>query len=168
MLFRSSYGFEMPKAFKTDNVMADKNTLEAYITSLSENVRAILVDKTTGSTTLSNEMSEPLVLAEHVKIKLLDDAEGINEACQAILDSVFVNSSKQVLVGFDCEWVAPNFRTIAAPTSHIALVQIYHQESETVFLFRIFKFDRIFFPLKLRDVISSKKLEKLERTLMVI
>ncbi|KAI8371102.1 hypothetical protein BD560DRAFT_446758 [Blakeslea trispora] len=126
-----SYGFEMLKVFYTDNVMADKNTLEAYISSLSENVRAILVDKTAGSTTLSNNTPEPLALPEHVKIKLLDDVEGINEACQVILDSVSESSSKQVLAEIDCEWVAPNFRTTAAPTSHVALVQIYHQESET-------------------------------------
>lgn len=157
------YGFDMPQVFYTDNVAADKNTLEAYIPSLSDNVRAIVIDKSTGDANLSNkDQFPPAVLPESIAIEIRDTAQGIDESCQKILDTIDVDdNSSEIFVGFDCEWVAPNFRTTRAPTSHVALVQIYHEESNTIFLFRIFSFDRNTFPGKLKEIIASKRIRKI-------
>ncbi|KAG2193593.1 hypothetical protein INT47_007396 [Mucor saturninus] len=105
------YGFDMP---------------QAYIPSLSDNVRAIVIDKSTGNANLSNkDQFPPAVLPQSMAIEIRDTAS-------------------EIFVGFDCEWF-----------------KIYHEESNTVFLFRIFGFDRNTFPGKLKEIIASKRIREI-------
>ncbi|KAI7874434.1 uncharacterized protein EV154DRAFT_569718 [Mucor mucedo] len=137
------YEFDMPLVFYTDNVAADKNTLEAYIPSLSDNVRAIVIDKSTGDANVSSQdQFPPAVLPESIAIEIRDTAQGIDESCQKILDTIDVDdNSSEIFVGFHS--------------------QIYHEESNTIFLFRIFSFDRDTFPGKLKEIIASKRIRKI-------
>jgi hypothetical protein len=150
------YGFEMPKVLYTDNVAADKNSLESYIPSLLKDVKP-LVGKNVDDRTMSSIDLDNLPLAEipvHLNIVLKDTEKDINKACQIILGDA--DTEDEIFVGFDCEWVAPNFRRVLKITSHVSLIQIFHKKSLTVYLFRIHKFDKTTFPKTLEQLIISK------------
>lgn len=162
-----NYGFEMPQVFYTDNVAADKNTLEKYIPSLTENVKRLIVDKNTGVASFSDSIQLPVAsIPEYISVEVKDDVEGINDACHKILSYVDNDERNEIFVGFDCEWVAPHFRRrTTSSTSHVALVQVYVEELAMVFLFRIFSFDRNSFPTKLRDLVASKRIRKVGKNI---
>ena len=159
------YGHGQPEIFFTDNVRGDKNILEDVFPSLKKALQPV-TDPEPGKVVDHSHYPKLTIPGDSVEIRCINKADEMVSAAQELLNLIKVSTSrtseptqsKQIVVGFDCEWPTD-------PTTHVPgkLTTIQITYNNIVDIYCVHHLDVL--PQLLIDVLSNSNIIKIGRAI---